>query len=523
MRKPFTLLLTALLCLALLAPPALAEEKAAEAVPFWDVSAVAERIRPSVVGIVATWETGAGDDKHTSRGSGTGIVYRKEGYIITNAHVVDGAKEAKILVGAKTYTAPAASIWLDDLSDVAVIKIPATDLAPATLGDSDQVLPGQLAIAVGNPLGLRLGNTVSVGVISGVGRSLGTGYPFLQTDAAVNPGNSGGPLVNARGQVIGINTIKMVDEDVEGLAFAIPINLAKKMADRLITEKKIVRAWLGVELLEGSDAEVGLPTDEGLWVRRIRKDGPAANILARNDEVVALNDRKVHTLDDAEAILLDLKPGALLKVTFRRKGKEETRQIGLVARPPLGEEFGFDDDVAMGIWRELDSPQIAEAFALGRRFRGKSFEEMAKDYMQSREDVSILIETEYLYFARRYWAFDRKNEKYSDNQFGEDFYRIRGNMEITVAVNMNLPEKVPNLWGKVQGVQGNKTWECKWASGQDNFYAPLNHPSRSGDRTQINVCLLPTLELDPTKKLTLKVNDGRVGQVEFEFDLMELR
>jgi len=213
------------------------------------------------------------------KGLGTGFVFRSDGYILTNEHVVSGADEIKVtFLDGREFEGKV--IGSDTLTDIAVVKIEAQGLPTISLGDSDAARVGEWIIAIGNPYGLS--HTVTVGVLSAKGRPIAAGDSgqeyenFLQTDAAINPGNSGGPLLNLEGEAIGINTAIL--PYAQGIGFAIPINMAKSILDQLITEGRVIRAWLGVviqNLTPEMAEKFGLKEAEGALVADISPDTPA--------------------------------------------------------------------------------------------------------------------------------------------------------------------------------------------------------------------------------------------------------
>ncbi|MCK6474361.1 MAG: DegQ family serine endoprotease [Planctomycetes bacterium] len=229
-------------------------------------------------------------------GSGTGVILSADGYILTNNHVVQNADKVTVgLSNDKTYTAKV--IGTDKRSDLAVVKIEATDLTPAKLGDSDALEVGEWVLAVGNPFGLRY--SVTAGIVSAKGRSnVGiTDYEdFLQTDAAINPGNSGGPLVNLKGEVVGINTaIASRSGGYMGIGFAIPIELAKTVKDSLIASGKVERGWLGVviqNLDEDMAASFGYKGTDGVLVGDVTKGGPAEAAGFKQGDIIVTYDGK---------------------------------------------------------------------------------------------------------------------------------------------------------------------------------------------------------------------------------------
>lgn len=377
------------------AAPAMASTEAATDT----IAAVAATAQPSVVGILTTTKFNRNNDR--GRSAGTGFVY-KEGVIITNAHVVENAAEVKILYADKTVeTVLPSQIFADAISDVAVVKVTTKGLKPLAFADSDALAVGQQVIAVGNPLGFRLGNSVSAGILSGMGRALGSGYPFLQTDAPINPGNSGGPLFNLKGEVIGINSAKMAEIGVEGLGFAIPSNIAKELADKLLTDGKIERATLGIALYEGWEAYFGVPDVEGVTIARIISDGPAGMTSLRpGDKLVKLDETPIYTENDVFAFLADKKPGDKVTITVKRRGQLLAAKVTLGSQDALrkiAEEEGHEEG---GILVDLTAGQIQEAAEFGRNL-SRGFADLNQDYVAVSGSNYAILYTEYLYVARR--------------------------------------------------------------------------------------------------------------------------
>ncbi len=272
-------------------------------------------------------------------GSGSGVILTKNGYILTNNHVVDGAKKDGIRVRLlDTREFKAKLIGTDKYTDIAVIKIDADDLSAASLGNSDDVEVGHMVFAFGNPLGLT--STMTMGVVSAVGRQIriiddeNTGYGienFIQTDAAVNPGNSGGALVDIGGQVIGINTaIATTNARYQGYSFAIPINLARKVAEDLIHYGKVRRGYIGVRI-EAVDAvtakAAGLDHAEGVMVRDVNRNsaGEAAGIQV-GDIILSVDGKTVNTPNALQSTIAGYSPGqtVTLKI-WRDKSAMDTR------------------------------------------------------------------------------------------------------------------------------------------------------------------------------------------------------
>lgn len=274
------------------------------------------------------------------KGMGSGVIVTRDGYIITNNHVVEGADKDGIKV--KLYDKrefPAKLIGTDPTTDVAVIKINAYDLPVASLGNSDSVEVGQWVLAIGNPLGLT--STVTAGIVSALGRDIDVSADrwgirnFIQTDAAINPGNSGGALVNIRGQVIGINSMIATQTGYnEGYGFAIPINLVKKMAEDLIAYGKIRRPMLGVQLKSGIDETdaraLGLPKPEGVLVNDVLPDSPAqAAGIKSGDVILAVNGKEVDAANEIQMLIAEMKPGDAVTLTIFRDGKTISKKVTL--------------------------------------------------------------------------------------------------------------------------------------------------------------------------------------------------
>lgn len=276
------------------------------------------------------------------QGQGSGFIIDTNGDILTNAHVVNNADKVTVtLKDGRVYEATVMGV--DTVTDLAVVRIDASDrdLPIAPLGDSDAVDVGDWAIAVGNPLGLD--NTVTLGIVSTLKRSSATvGIPnkrleFIQTDAAINPGNSGGPLLNERGEVIGINTA--IRADAMGIGFAIPINKAKELKDQLVQGERIAHPYLGVQIAtltpdiakrnnEDPNAAVILPEVEGVLVIRVMPNTPAAEAgIRRGDVISAIDGLPVTRAEDLQTRVDRAKVGQSLRVQVRRGN--QTRQLSI--------------------------------------------------------------------------------------------------------------------------------------------------------------------------------------------------
>ncbi|WP_026731759.1 HhoA/HhoB/HtrA family serine endopeptidase [Fischerella sp. PCC 9605] len=268
------------------------------------------------------------------RGTGSGFIIDGDGRILTNAHVVDGADTVKVtLKDGRSFQGKV--LGKDELTDVAVVKIEANNLPMVKLGNSDQLQPGQWAIAIGNPLGLD--NTVTTGIISGTGRNsslIGAGdrrVDYIQTDAAINPGNSGGPLLNDRGEVIGMNTA--IIQGAQGLGFAIPIKTAQRIADQLITTGKAQHPYLGIQMVgltpelkqninSDPNSNLSVNEDKGVLVVKVMPNSPAAKAGIRAGDVIQkLNGQTVTDASSVQKAVNDNPIGAELRIELRRQGQ----------------------------------------------------------------------------------------------------------------------------------------------------------------------------------------------------------
>jgi serine protease Do len=254
-------------------------------------------------------------------GSGSGVIINRDGVILTNAHVVQNAAQADIGL-ADGRRVSGRVIGRDPSSDVAIVRIDGVQLPAAPLADSDRLEVGQLAIAIGNPIGLE--RTVTTGVVSAINRSP-RGFELgglIQTDAAINPGNSGGPLLDSQGRVIGINTV--IVRGTTGLGFAIPINLARDIANQVLTTGRVRRAVLGIipdDLSPELAQQYGLPAREGVIVRQVEPGSPAAQAgFQPADIITQIDGQPVPTSGDLRRILRSRRPGDSVRLTVLRVG-----------------------------------------------------------------------------------------------------------------------------------------------------------------------------------------------------------
>lgn len=310
--------------------------------------AVVAKVKPSVVGIIATKILPDGEEIIDQ---GTGVIFSADGMIITNTHVVKqkGIDTGEVFVILNDGRVLKADLWnYDYVSDVAVVKVIATDLPVADFGDSDTVEVGQQVLAIGNPLSLGLRNTVTAGVVSGLNRADQSAYPLIQTDASINGGNSGGPLVDYHGRVIAITSSKIFAPGVEGLGFAIPINLAKAIIDRF-SERGVVRPFLGVVVEESYFAGLGLPGAQGLSIVEVAPGSPAAIAeLMESDLVIGINGKAISTLIELRFELERFVMGDFVSFDIRRVDTALT--IGVYLGEVATEDESPFDFGALYLW-----------------------------------------------------------------------------------------------------------------------------------------------------------------------------
>ncbi|TDV38406.1 serine protease Do [Paraburkholderia caballeronis] len=270
-----------------------------------------------------------GNDTEQNSGVGSGFILSADGYVMTNAHVVDDADSIYVTLTDKREF-KAKLIGVDDRTDVAVVKINASNLPVVTIGDSNKVRVGEWVVAIGSPFGLE--NTVTAGIVSAKGRDTGDYLPFIQTDVAVNPGNSGGPLINMDGEVIGINSqIYSRTGGFMGISFAIPIDEAMRVADQLKTSGKVVRGRIAVaigEVTKDVADSLGLPKAQGAMVSSVEPGGPAEKAgIQPGDIILKFGGLPVEAATDLPRMVGDTKPGTKTTVTVWRKG--QTRDLSI--------------------------------------------------------------------------------------------------------------------------------------------------------------------------------------------------
>lgn len=305
------------------------------------------------------------------KGLGTGFVFRSDGYILTNNHVIEGAEEIKVTFkDGQQFNGKV--VGKDPLTDIAVVKIDATNLPTVPLGDSDAARVGEFVIAIGNPYGLS--HTVTTGVLSAKGRPISAGDSgreyenFLQTDAAINPGNSGGPLLNLKGEVIGINTAIL--PYAQGIGFAVPINMAKSILDQLISKGKVTRAWLGVYIQEVTPEiaeKFGLEKPKGALVSDIAPDSPAerANLM-RGDIILKIDEKAIQSVSELQQTVRSHRPGDNVKVELWRDKKTIVVDVTLGELQEESSGVVSEPSVTLGVEVREITPDLVRQYSLRR-------------------------------------------------------------------------------------------------------------------------------------------------------------
>lgn len=294
--------------------------------------AVAQKATPSVVGIT-TLSINTNNFFNLpmeSEGVGSGVIVNKDGYILTNSHVVDDGKAAKVSVlFSDASSVDGRVIWNDAKLDLAIIKVDNKEgLQVADLGDSSKTEVGDIAIAIGNPLGLEFNKTVTQGIVSGLNRTINTVNgemtDLIQTDASINPGNSGGPLFNDKGEVIGINTAKA--SNAEGLGFAIPINIAKTIIEQVISEGDFQKVTLGIKGFDTSEFDMSV--DKGVYVVEVEENSAAKRAgISSGNIIVKVDDKDITNMSDLTKALYTYKNGDVAKVTVLKDNEEVELEV----------------------------------------------------------------------------------------------------------------------------------------------------------------------------------------------------
>lgn len=297
---------------------------------------IAKKVTPAVVAISISATVQDFFGRSVQQGTGSGFIIDKQGHIVTNNHVVENAEQITVILSTGKQL-PAKVVGRDPQTDLAVIQVTEKNLPVVELGDSSKLQVGELSVAIGSPYGTEYAGTVTQGIISGLNRKIDVGdrtMNLIQTDAAINPGNSGGALVNNKGQVIGINTLKLVQSNFESMGFAIPINEAKPIIDQLIRQGKIVRPILGIagetvtkEISDNYD----VPT--GVLVRQVQPGTGAAKAGVNSGDIVTkIEGKRVESIEDLIRIIQGHKVGDKINIeVYNKVGRTKTYSVTLTA------------------------------------------------------------------------------------------------------------------------------------------------------------------------------------------------
>lgn len=307
--------------------------KGSEAIPK-----LIEKVSPSVVGIIGKTtenQNGSANDRY-NLAHGTGVIIRANGWIVTNAHVVDQLVDP-VVVTTDGNTYNITESFSDPLSDLALIKINAKALKPAVFAKASQAVVGETVIAIGTPISFSLRNSATVGVISGLNRGVEASYRLIQTDTAINPGNSGGPLVNLKGEVVGINSMKFSAVGIESMGFSIPVDTVNFVINQFFKYGTIKRASLGLQLEESWSAIVGLPAEDPLTVTSVLSPEAKKAKIKEGDAIYSVAGKRVSSVVDINELLKAYLPGQKVKLLVQTDGDIVTRTLTLVDRASLEE------------------------------------------------------------------------------------------------------------------------------------------------------------------------------------------
>ncbi|MCM3000676.1 trypsin-like peptidase domain-containing protein [Paenibacillus cellulositrophicus] len=296
------------------------------------VPQIVKDISPSVVGIIGrstdTTLTGGATNRY-NLAHGTGVIVKSNGWIVTNAHVVNGLEGTLVVTSdGKSYSI--VDSYIDETSDIALIKINAKSLVPAVFAKSAQTAQvGEKVIAIGTPISFSLRNSATVGVVSGLNRGVNAFYRLIQSDTAINPGNSGGPLVNMRGEVIGINSLKFAAVGVENMGFSIPSDTVQYVMGQLFKYGEVKRPSLGFNMEESWSAIVGLPTDDPLTVTKVFSDQAKKAGIQEDDVLYSINGKRVTSVVDINEMFKSFLPGQTVKLLMQSGGDIVERKLVL--------------------------------------------------------------------------------------------------------------------------------------------------------------------------------------------------
>ncbi len=310
-----------------------------------------------------------------AKGSGSGVIIRPDGYIVTNNHVVDGATKIQVTLN-NNQQYDATVVGTDPATDVAIIKVDANNLPTIPMGDSDKLRLGEWVLAIGSPLGVQLRSTITAGIVSAKGRSMPDGSgefkieSFIQTDAAVNPGNSGGALVNKKGELVGINTaIVSQTGSYSGYSFAVPVNIVKRVVDDLIDYGSVKRAMLGISMgtVDKKIAdEMKLSSVSGVYIYEVSKGSAADKAgLRKDDVIIAIDGQKITDASSVQAKVSGYHPGDTADIAYVRDGKTSHVTVVFQAASSTNGEVGLDGTTEFyGAKLKAADPQALKALGL---------------------------------------------------------------------------------------------------------------------------------------------------------------
>ncbi|MCG7379622.1 trypsin-like peptidase domain-containing protein [Paenibacillus sp. ACRSA] len=311
---------------------------------------IIERVSPSVVSIIgkASDEHGDASSDEYDLAHGTGVIIRSNGWIVTNAHVVDGL-DNPLVVTSDGNTYHITKTYSDPISDIALIKINAKSLKPATFAKAPKTSVGETVIAIGTPVTFALRNTATVGVISGLNREVeAANYRLIQTDAAINPGNSGGPLFNLKGEVIGINSMKYTEIGIDNTGFSIPVETVQYVIDQYFKYGKVKRASLGLLLEESYSTVVGMPTDDPLTVNGVFSEAAKKAKIQEGDLLYSIGGTRVSSAADINELLKAYLPGQKVKLMMQSDGDIVIRTL------VLGDREDFEAEIEAFLTEDED-------------------------------------------------------------------------------------------------------------------------------------------------------------------------
>lgn len=310
------------------------------------IPGIIKNITPSVVGIIGKDDSGgnSGPDDRYNLTHGSGIIVKSNGWIVTNAHVIKDLQNAVVVTSdSKTYSVK--ETYLDEVSDLALIKINATSLKPAKfIPSTGKTVVGEKVVAIGTPISFSLRNSATVGVISGLNREVAAAYRLIQSDTAINPGNSGGPLMNMKGEVLGINSLKYSAVGVENMGFSIPADTVQYIMNQLFKYGEVKHPSLGLELEPSWSTIVGLPTLDPLTVTKVASAEALKAGIAEDDVLYSIDGHRVVSLVDINELFKSYSPGTTVRLVMQSDGDIVIRKLVLTQGDPLLSEEGSGTD-----------------------------------------------------------------------------------------------------------------------------------------------------------------------------------